>query len=94
MPLAEEQDYKEADVSLISGALRRQCLNSEPETSRSSSSVVLRNQTMTVANTNSAGRRHSIRYIFKFIDYNLTSVQNLLVLCLQRPFWLVEAGKA
>lgn len=54
VPLAEEQDYKEADVSLISGALRRQCLNSEPETSLSSSSVVLRNQTMTVANTNSA----------------------------------------
>lgn len=72
MPLAEEQDYNEADVSLISGALRRQCLNSEPESSSNSSSVVLRNQTMTVADTNSAGMRHLSQCIFKFIDYNLT----------------------
>lgn len=53
VPLAELQDYTEADVSLISGDLRRQCLNIEPDESSESSSLVLRNQTMTVS-TNSA----------------------------------------
>lgn len=54
VPLAELQEYTEADVSLISGDLRRQCLYSEPDRTSASSSLVLRNQTMTVATTNSA----------------------------------------
>uniref|UniRef100_A0AAV2LAR3 2-(3-amino-3-carboxypropyl)histidine synthase subunit 2 n=1 Tax=Knipowitschia caucasica TaxID=637954 RepID=A0AAV2LAR3_KNICA len=54
VPLAELKDYAEADVSLISGALRRQCLDSESDLAPESSSVVLRNQTMSVASTNSA----------------------------------------
>ncbi|XP_023121109.1 2-(3-amino-3-carboxypropyl)histidine synthase subunit 2 [Amphiprion ocellaris] len=56
VPLADQQeDGDEPDVSLITGALRsHNLLSSEPEQSSFSSSVVLRNQTMTVANTNSA----------------------------------------
>lgn len=54
VPLAEPQEFSEADVSLISGNLRRQCLDSEPDQTLENSSVVLRNQTMTVATTNSA----------------------------------------
>ncbi|KAK7881235.1 hypothetical protein WMY93_029644 [Mugilogobius chulae] len=55
VPLAELQDYREADMSLISGDLRRQCLDSEePDQTSESSSLVLRNQTMTVANANAA----------------------------------------
>ncbi|XP_072306664.1 2-(3-amino-3-carboxypropyl)histidine synthase subunit 2 [Eucyclogobius newberryi] len=54
VPLAELQDFSEADVSLISGGLRRQCLDFEQDKSSLSSSLVLRNHTMTVANTNSA----------------------------------------
>ncbi|KAF7706174.1 hypothetical protein HF521_019428 [Silurus meridionalis] len=45
------------DVSLITGALRSSCLRSSPEPtdgSSSSSSVVVRNQTLTMANTNAA----------------------------------------
>uniref|UniRef100_A0A8C7XC75 2-(3-amino-3-carboxypropyl)histidine synthase subunit 2 n=1 Tax=Oryzias sinensis TaxID=183150 RepID=A0A8C7XC75_9TELE len=49
----EEDD--ETDVSLITGALRSSSVaNSEPAESPYGSSVVLRNQTMTVANNNSA----------------------------------------
>lgn len=61
MPLADQQEEcDETDVSLITGALRSQhLLNSEPAGSSSSSSLVLRNQTMTVANTNSAGMGQS-----------------------------------
>jgi len=57
VPLADQQeDGDETDVSLITGALRsRNLLNSEPAESSFGSSVVLRNQTLTVANTNSAG---------------------------------------
>lgn len=54
VPLAELEEYREADVSLISGDLRRQCLDSEPTRTSESSSLVVRNQTMTVATTNSA----------------------------------------
>ncbi|GAA6219424.1 diphthamide biosynthesis protein 2 [Lates japonicus] len=56
VPLVDQQeDGDETDVSLITGALRsRNLLNSEPAESSFSSSVVLRNQTMTVANTNPA----------------------------------------
>ncbi|KAJ0022627.1 hypothetical protein NQD34_014761 [Periophthalmus magnuspinnatus] len=54
VPLAELQDFSEADVSLISGDLRRQCIDPESDQASESSSLVLRNQTMTVANTNSA----------------------------------------
>lgn len=46
------------DVSLITGALRTSCLrsSSEPRDGSSwSSSVVVRNQTLTVANMNTAG---------------------------------------
>lgn len=48
------------DVSLITGALRTSCLGSSAEAtdvSSSSCSVVVRNQTLTVANTNTAGKR-------------------------------------
>ncbi|KAM4606775.1 2-(3-amino-3-carboxypropyl)histidine synthase subunit 2 [Polymixia lowei] len=52
VPLAREQDeHDETDVSLITGALRSRHL---PANSAFGSSVVLRNQTLTVANTNSA----------------------------------------
>lgn len=47
------------DVSLITGALRTSCLRSSSEPtdgSLLSSSVVVRNQTLTVANTNTAGK--------------------------------------
>ncbi|XP_047206461.1 2-(3-amino-3-carboxypropyl)histidine synthase subunit 2 [Girardinichthys multiradiatus] len=56
VPMADQQkDDDEIDVSLITGALRSQnLLNSEPVESSFGSSVVLRNQTLTVANTNSA----------------------------------------
>lgn len=56
--LADQQDESdETDVSLITGALRsRSLLNGEPAGTPDSSSVVLRNQTLTVANANSAGR--------------------------------------
>ncbi|RVE58982.1 hypothetical protein OJAV_G00199720 [Oryzias javanicus] len=54
--LAERQeDDDETDVSLISGALRSSnVLNGEPAESSFGSSMVLRNETLTVANTNSA----------------------------------------
>lgn len=53
----QQEDSEETDVSLITGALRgHNLLISEPSESTCGSSVVLRNQTMTVANTaNSAG---------------------------------------
>ncbi|CAK6951984.1 -(3-amino-3-carboxypropyl)histidine synthase subunit 2 [Scomber scombrus] len=56
VPLADQQEEcDETDVSLITGALRsNHLLSSEPAESSSSSSLVLRNQLMTVANTNSA----------------------------------------
>ncbi|KAM4543679.1 2-(3-amino-3-carboxypropyl)histidine synthase subunit 2 [Fundulus diaphanus] len=56
VPMADEQeDDDRTDVSLITGALRtHNLLNSEPVQSSFGSSVVLRNQTLTVANTNSA----------------------------------------
>ncbi|XP_037311898.2 2-(3-amino-3-carboxypropyl)histidine synthase subunit 2 [Pungitius pungitius] len=56
VPLADRQeDDDETDMSLITGALRSQnLLSSEPEVSSFGSSVVLRNQALTVANTNSA----------------------------------------
>uniref|UniRef100_A0A665WRL8 2-(3-amino-3-carboxypropyl)histidine synthase subunit 2 n=1 Tax=Echeneis naucrates TaxID=173247 RepID=A0A665WRL8_ECHNA len=56
VPLADQQEgEEETDVSLITGALRsRNLLASEPTEFPYSSSVVLRNQTLTVANTNSA----------------------------------------
>lgn len=47
------------DVSLITGALRSSCLRSSSEQtsgSSSTSSVAVRNQTLTVANTNTAGK--------------------------------------
>lgn len=57
VPLSDQQeDGDETDVSLITGALRsKNLLISEPAESSCGSSVVLRNQTMTVANANSAG---------------------------------------
>ncbi|KAM3593162.1 uncharacterized protein V6R79_006953 [Siganus canaliculatus] len=57
IPLADQQeeDNDETDVSLITGALRsHNLLISEPAESSCGTSVVLRNQTLTVANTNSA----------------------------------------
>ncbi|KAM9713170.1 2-(3-amino-3-carboxypropyl)histidine synthase subunit 2 [Menidia menidia] len=56
VPLADEEEGgDETDVSLITGFLRsRNLLSSEPPESSSGSSVVLRNPTLTVANTNSA----------------------------------------
>lgn len=60
VPLADPQEEdEETDVSLITGALRsNNLLLSEPAESSCGSSVVLRNQTLTVANTNSAGVLH------------------------------------
>ncbi|XP_034429045.1 2-(3-amino-3-carboxypropyl)histidine synthase subunit 2 [Hippoglossus hippoglossus] len=56
VPLADQQEEgDETDVSLITGALRSRCvLNSEPAESSHGSSVVLRNQALIVANTDSA----------------------------------------
>ncbi|XP_076577521.1 2-(3-amino-3-carboxypropyl)histidine synthase subunit 2 [Chaetodon auriga] len=56
VPLADPQEEdEETDMSLITGALRsHNLLLSEPAESSCGSSVVLRNQTLTVANTNSA----------------------------------------
>ncbi|KAM4718504.1 2-(3-amino-3-carboxypropyl)histidine synthase subunit 2 isoform 1-T2 [Anableps anableps] len=56
VPMADHQENDdETDVSLITGALRSQnLLSSELVESSFGTSVVLRNQTMTVANTNSA----------------------------------------
>nr|XP_046226928.1 2-(3-amino-3-carboxypropyl)histidine synthase subunit 2 [Scatophagus argus]XP_046226929.1 2-(3-amino-3-carboxypropyl)histidine synthase subunit 2 [Scatophagus argus] len=56
VPLPDQEDEDEdTDVSLITGALRsHNLLISEPVESSCGSSVVLRNQTLTVANTNSA----------------------------------------
>ncbi|XP_039983297.1 2-(3-amino-3-carboxypropyl)histidine synthase subunit 2 [Xiphias gladius] len=56
VPLAdEEEEGDETDVSLITGALRsHNLLSSEPALSPYGSSVVLRNQMLTVANTNPA----------------------------------------
>lgn len=64
VPLADQQEESdETDVSLITGALRnRNLLSSEPAETPFSSSVVLRNQTMTVANTNSAGM--TVKHMF------------------------------
>lgn len=68
MPLADQQeDGDETDVSLITGALRSQnLLISEPAESSCGSSVVLRNQTLTVANTNTAGMLNIRRYYPQF----------------------------
>jgi len=68
VPLANQQEEgDETDVSLITGALRSQnLLNREPAVSSFGSSVVLRNQALTVANTNSAGKsdaQNSIQFI-------------------------------
>ncbi|XP_059183270.1 2-(3-amino-3-carboxypropyl)histidine synthase subunit 2 [Centropristis striata] len=55
VPLAEQQEDDQTDVSLITGSLRRlDLMSSEPAASAFGSSVVLRNQTLTVASTNSA----------------------------------------
>ncbi|KAF0028283.1 hypothetical protein F2P81_019370 [Scophthalmus maximus] len=56
VPLTDQQEEGDAtDMSLITGALRSRCvLSSEPAESSHGSSVVLRNQSMTVANTVSA----------------------------------------
>lgn len=61
MPLTDQQEEGDAtDMSLITGALRSRCvLSSEPAESSHGSSVVLRNQSMTVANTVSAGMTQS-----------------------------------
>lgn len=78
MLFAERQeDDDETDVSLITGALRSSnVLNGEPAESSYGSSVVLRNETLTVANTNSAGMCQSHSYGF---------LENIycLVLCAQ-----------
>ncbi|XP_008436556.1 2-(3-amino-3-carboxypropyl)histidine synthase subunit 2 [Poecilia reticulata] len=56
VPMADQQEGDdETDVSLITGALRsRNLLSGEPAVSSFGSSVVLRNQTTTVADANSA----------------------------------------
>ncbi|XP_037829014.1 2-(3-amino-3-carboxypropyl)histidine synthase subunit 2 isoform X1 [Kryptolebias marmoratus] len=58
----DEGEDDETDVSLITGALRSQNLSSGPAEPSYGSSVVLRNQTLTVANTNTAG---TTRAVFK-----------------------------
>lgn len=55
MPLADEDEAgEETDMSLITGALRQQGLEPAQAPSLEPSSLVLRNQMLTVANTNSA----------------------------------------
>uniref|UniRef100_A0A3Q0S1T0 2-(3-amino-3-carboxypropyl)histidine synthase subunit 2 n=1 Tax=Amphilophus citrinellus TaxID=61819 RepID=A0A3Q0S1T0_AMPCI len=56
VPLTDQQEAEDqTDISLITGALRsHSLLSSEPAEPSYGSSVVLRNQTLTVANTNSA----------------------------------------
>lgn len=71
VPLADQQeDSDEPDVSLITGALRsHNLLISEPAESTYSSSVVLRNQEMTVATTNSAGVLHFMLFAFNYLAH-------------------------
>lgn len=64
--MSDEQNDDETDVSLITGALRSQNLNSDPAENSSGSSVVLRNQTLTVANTNSAGTTQTLVTVIKY----------------------------
>ncbi|XP_077591891.1 2-(3-amino-3-carboxypropyl)histidine synthase subunit 2 [Stigmatopora nigra] len=55
VPLPKElKECDETDVSLITGAMRSYKLDCDPEESSNSSSLVLRNPNLTVANTNSA----------------------------------------
>ncbi|XP_077410219.1 2-(3-amino-3-carboxypropyl)histidine synthase subunit 2 [Vanacampus margaritifer] len=49
-----EEEHEETDVSLITGALRSNKLHRDHANSSCSSSLVVRNPTLTVANTNSA----------------------------------------
>lgn len=76
MLFAERQEEDdETDVSLITGALRSSSVaNGEPAESPYGSSVVLRNQTMTVANTNSAGTHWNPSYTFLRTVYCLVFV--------------------
>lgn len=56
MPLASEDEAgEETDMSLITGGLRQQGLARAQAPSLEPSSLVLRNQALTVANTNTAG---------------------------------------
>ena len=62
VPLASEQPAgEETDVSLITGALRKHGLSSDEATlpSDDPSSLVLRNQNLTVAQANTAGTGRS-----------------------------------
>lgn len=66
VPLADQED-DEPDVSLITGAMRsHNLLLSEPAGPTCGSSVVLRNQTMTVANAHSAGT-----FIYSTFEHSL-----------------------
>lgn len=64
--MSDQQNDDETDVSLITGALRSQNMNSEAAENSSGSSVVLRNQTLTVANTNSAGMTQTLVTVIKY----------------------------
>lgn len=77
VPLADQQeDGEETDVSLITGALRsHDLLVREPPQPTCGSSVVLRNQTMTVANTNSAGMLHRTRCLLSFPHIHMFIVE-------------------
>lgn len=96
----QQEECDETDVSLITGALRSNHLfSSEPAESTSSSSLVLRNQMMTVANTNSAGT--TVKHMFIVYFVNITVIEHCLVLhyiflalCFQHLFWQVVAGMA
>lgn len=99
VPLADQED-DEPDVSLITGALRSpNLLISEPAEARCGSSVVLRNQTMTVANAHSAGT--SIYSIFGPSLQQKKAWRSLYIVCAplrlialssQHLSWQNEAG--
>lgn len=74
MDLADADEETVTDVSLITGALRATGLQSseQAESESQSSSLVPRNQTMTVANANTAGGvEHSLRDTHSFLSFHI-----------------------
>lgn len=87
-----DQEDEDPDVSLITGGMRSQdLLIREPTESTCGSSVVLRNQTMTVANANSAGA-FSYRTFQHFRQQNKCFFTATLF-SFQLPSWQSEAGE-
>lgn len=64
VPLPDQEECDDTDVSLITGALRSQrLLDSEAAESSHSSALVLRNQGLTVATTDTAGRVVAVQLV-------------------------------